>query len=487
MAWKALAVDLGASSGRAIVGALTDAGLTLSEVHRFRNQMVEVDGHLRWPVEELLDHIRIGLRRAREAGHELSSVGIDTWGVDYGLLDAQGALVDQPCAYRDHRVDGVMERVLEVIPREHIYQLTGIQFMPINTLYQLAADVEEGRLKRARRLLMMPDLIAFLMTGEARGELTIASTSQLLNCRTRSWATELCEPLKIPPSILPELVAPGTQIGAIRSGFGEGEGLRVVAPAGHDTACAVAAVPAAASRPGRDRSPSPKGSGTEGDDWAYISSGTWCLVGTLVEEPVTSEAALQSDLTNEAAADGGIRLLKNVTGLWLLEECRRMWAQQGPVEDYAALIKQAAGEPAAPARFDPDHPDLAAPENMLEALARVCRESGSELPATRAGIARAIFEAIAEKMGKVLRMIAQVTGREFRVVHMVGGGSRNALLCQLTANATGLPVVAGPAEATAYGNIVMQAVAAGQLDSPQAGRDLVRRSVQLKRFEPESG
>jgi rhamnulokinase len=393
---------------------------------------------------------------------------VDTWGVDYGLLDAQGELVDLPYAYRDHRTDGVMERVLQTVPRERIYEVTGIQFMPINTMYQLAADVEEGRLQQARRLLMMPDLIAYLLCGEARSELSIASTSQLLDCRTRAWAPELCEPLDIPAAILPPIIAPGTQIGVIGADLGEAKGLRVVAPAGHDTACAVAAVPG------------------EGDDWAYISSGTWCLVGTLTPEPVTTEAALRSDLTNEAAADGGIRLLKNVTGMWLLEECRRIWAQEGPLEDYAALCDAAAREPAAPARFDPDHPGLAAPENMLEALALACREAGSELPTTRAGIARAIFEAIAEKMAAVLRNIAQVTGRAFRVVHIVGGGSRNALLCQLTADAAGLPVVAGPAEATAYGNVVMQAVAAKALDSPQAGRDLVRRSVELQRFEPKA-
>jgi rhamnulokinase len=466
MSWTAMAVDLGATSGRAIVGEVADDRLTLTEVHRFPNQMLEVDGHLRWQVHELLGEIRSGLRRARERGHGLSSIGIDTWGVDYGLLDTQGDLLDLPYAYRDHRTDGVMERVLHIIPRERIYEITGIQFMPINTIYQLVADAAEGRFANARRLLMMPDLIAFLLCGEARSELTIASTSQLLDCRTRAWATELCEPLGIPAGILPPVVGPGTQIGAIGADFGEAKGLKVIAPAGHDTACAVAAVPG------------------EGDDWAYISAGTWCLVGTLTDQPVTTEAARQSDLTNEAAADGGIRLLKNVTGLWLLEECRRIWAGEGPVEDYAALCEMAAREPAGAAPFDPDHPALAAPDNMLEALALACREAGSRLPETRAGIARAIFEAIAAKMGVVLRRLEQVTGREYRRLHMVGGGSRNALLCQLTADACGLPVIAGPAEATAYGNIVMQAVAAKRLDSPQAGRDLVRRSVELRTFEP---
>jgi rhamnulokinase len=442
-----LAFDLGAESGRAMLGTLEGGRLAVEELHRFANTPVRVFDALYWDTLRLWHEIQRGLAIAgRERHLPLDGIGIDTWGVDFALLGADGALADNPRHYRDARTNGVMEKVFRVVPRAEVFAQTGIQFMQLNSLYQFYALKLAGSpaLEAARTLLFMPDLLNYWLTGVARAELTIASTSQFYDPRNKTWARDLLERLGLPTGILPEIVAPGTLLGPLLDSVAGAAGLGAVpvyATGCHDTASAVAAVPA------------------EGSNWCYISSGTWSLMGAELDEPVIDERVLAENLTNEIGAAGKVRFLKNIAGLWLVQECRRAWAQAGAEYTYDELTRL-AGE-AGPARATIDVDAFLEPGDMPRKIAAHCRARGQTPPETPGEFTRTILESLAQRYRQVLESLEALAGRRFDAIHIVGGGSRNALLNQLVADATGRTVIAGPSEATAIGNVLIQAIGAG--------------------------
>jgi rhamnulokinase len=473
------AVDLGASGGRVIAGRVSGSGVELHEVSRFPNEPVLAGGTLHWDILGLYRSVCAGLSAAA-ATFPLASAGIDTWGVDYGLLDATGALVGNPVHYRDSRTDGVTVPV----PAETLYAVTGIQHLPINTIYQLAAAAGTPALSAAETLLLIPDLLAYWLTGSAGAEVTNASTTGLLDVTTRTWAVGLIEQAGLPAGIFPPLRQPGDPIGPItagqtRVGSGGGDGrpgaladgnsepVPLIAVGSHDTASAVVAVPASGPR------------------FAYISSGTWSLVGLELDAPVLTEESRRANFTNEGGIDGTIRYLRNVTGLWLLQECVRTWGVSAGPLDLDSLLAAAAAE--APLRyvFDADDPVFLPPGDMPT---RICSWlSARDLPApgTPAQLVRCILDSLALAYRRALLDAQSLSGRHADVVHIVGGGSRNDLLCQLTADATGLPVVAGPAEATALGNVLVQARALGAAPATLPGlRAILRSCLALRTFAP---
>lgn len=475
MSVHSIAVDLGASSGRVLLGRLDGNSFGLQELHRFENGPVEVLGHLHWDVLRIWSEIRVGLELyAREFDTPLESLGVDTWGVDYALLDERGGLLGNPYHYRDSRNDGMLEGVLERIPEERLFGRTGIQFMQINTLYQLFGTVQrdESALRHTSTLLMMPDLFHYWLTGEKRGEVTIASTSGMLDARTRNWATDLLEPLGIPTRILPELASPGTTLGKVNADLTGALGFHnsplVIATGSHDTANAVAAIPEL------------------DDESVYISSGTWSLMGVELDEPILDERALGFNFTNEAGVGGRVRFLKNVAGLWLVQESRRQWRREGREGSIEELL--GAAEEAAPFRslIDPDHMDFSSPGNMPERIRAYCRRTGQPAPETPGEVVRCCLESLALRYRWVLKALRDLTGRKLTTVRVVGGGSQNDLLNRFTADACALRVVAGPVEATALGNVMMQAVATGHLPDIAAGRQTVAASVKRRHFEPRN-
>ncbi|MBA9004918.1 rhamnulokinase [Thermomonospora cellulosilytica] len=457
------AVDLGASSGRVMAARVGDGALELTEVRRFPNRPVRAAGTLHWNILGLYGEILDGLKAA---GPGLTSIGIDSWAVDYGLLDRSGALLGNPVHYRDGRTDGVMERVRAELGDAYLYDVAGLQFLPFNTVYQLVA--ERDGLDRAHTLLMIPDLLAYWLTGRTGAELTNASTTGLLDVRTRTWSAALLERLGLPRRLLPELREPGEVIGPLRPDVATETGLPgdvpVTAVASHDTASAVAAVPA------------------RGEDFAYISCGTWSLVGVELPGPVLGEEGRTANFTNEAGIDGTVRYLRNVMGLWLLQESQRAWGL-GP-SDLPALLEAAAGVPAFQAVVDPDAPEFLPPGDMPARIAERCRATGQRPPATPPEVVRCIMDSLALGHRAAVREAARLSGRRVEVVHLVGGGSRNELLCRLTADACGLPVVAGPVEATALGNVLVQARAFGVVKDLAEMRGLVAATQPLRRYEP---
>jgi len=467
-----LAVDLGAESGRVILGSLGSESLALEELHRFPNSPVRLPTGLYWDTLRLFHEILQGLTVAgRERKIGADGIGVDTWGVDFGLLGRDGALVDCPRHYRDARTNGMMDRTFAVVPREEIFRQTGIQFMQLNTLYQLHAMklACSPALETAETLLFTPDLLNYWLTGVKAAELSIASTSQFYNPREKRWAVELFEALGLPARILPDIIMPGTRLGGVLPWVAETTGLGdapVFATCGHDTASAVAAVPA-----------------TGGADWCYISSGTWSLMGVELAEPVVNERSLAMNVTNEVGVGGSIRLLKNIAGLWLIQECRRAWALEGREYSYAELAEMAASARPFAAVLDPDV--FLEPGGMPVKIAGHCRQHGQAAPETPAEMCRAILESLALRYRQVLESIEGLLGRKLRVIHIVGGGSRHQVLNQFVADATGRTVLAGPAEATAAGNIVVQALGAGALGSLAEARELIRRSFPMAVFEPK--
>jgi len=466
------AIDLGAESGRVIRGAIRNGKLTIEEVHRFPNTPVPVQGTTHWNVLGLLREIRAGLRRcSSQEGEDPAGIGIDTWGVDFGLIDDNGNLLTNPVHYRDGRTEGMIDLACSILPREEIYRITGTAFQPFNTLYQLLAlhRSDPPWLRDARTLLFMPDLLSYFLCGSKGAEYTIASTAQLLDARTRNWSDELCQKLKIRRKLLPDIVEPGTVIGRLTEenqrecNMGPAS---VVAPASHDTGSAFAAVPASSEL------------------WAALSCGTWSVMGTELSEPQTDAATLAHNFANEGSVEGKVRLIKNIMGLWVLQECRRTWAREGQQLDYATLTGEANATGPFPFILDIDDNSFYAPENMLEAIRDFCDRTGQKMPDDRGEIVRAINEGIALRYRAVLNELEQITGKTMPVIHMVGGGTQNELLCQMAANATGRPVIAGPVEATAIGNLVMQAVATGELGSVAEARELIRNSTELKNYEP---
>jgi rhamnulokinase len=466
-----LAFDLGAESGRAMLGLIGDGRLELEELHRFLNTPVRLPTGLYWDTFRLWYEIQQGIRiAARERKLRLDGVAIDTWGVDFALLGADGALVDNPRHYRDSRNNGMVERLCAAIPRREIFALTGIQFMQLNSLCQLYAMKLAGSpaLEVATRLLFMPDLFNYWLTGVQKVEVTIASTSQFYNPAARRWATELLERLGLPVRILGEIVEAGTLLGPVRAEVAEETGLDPATPifttACHDTASAVAAVPA------------------EGDGWCYISSGTWSLMGVELDEPLINDAVLAYNLTNEVGAAGKIRLLKNIAGLWLLQECRRAWAIEGNEYSYAQLAEMAGAARPFRAVIQPDI--FIEPGRLPERIADYCRKTGQEVPEQPGEMCRSILESLALRYRQVLEGLEAILGRRIAVIHIVGGGSQNQVLNQFVADATGREVIAGPAEATAAGNVLIQAMGSGLLGGLKEVREVVRRSFPLRRLEP---
>lgn len=469
-----LAFDLGAESGRAMLGTLHAGHLAVEELHRFPNTPVRVFDALYWDTLRLWHEIQRGLGIAGRGTSgtrklALDGIGIDTWGVDFALLGADGALADNPRHYRDARTNLIMEKVFGIVPRQEVFAQTGIQFMQLNSLYQLYALNLAGSpaLARAHTLLFMPDLLNYWLTGVARAELTIASTSQFYDPRRKTWAADLLERLGLPTHILPEIVAPGTRLGPLLPSVAEPAGLGAVpvyATACHDTASAVAAVPA------------------EGSNWCYISSGTWSLMGAELDEPIINEQVLAQNLTNEIGAAGKVRFLKNIAGLWLLQECRRAWALEGTEYTYDDLVRLAAGAKPFRTVIDPDA--FLEPGDMPRKIVEHCRASGQTPPETPGEFTRAILESLARRYRQVLESLESLAGRRFDVIHIVGGGSRNALLNQFVADATGRTVIAGPGEATAIGNVLIQAIGAGELSGLAEARAVVRRSFAVETYQP---
>jgi len=469
-----LAFDLGAESGRAVLARLDGKRIQLEEIHRFPNGPVRVIDALHWDALGIFNELKKGLTIAgRQRNETLAGVAIDTWGVDLALLGQNNVLLGNPYHYRDSRYDGVMDRTFRRVSRQEIYDITGLQFMQFNTLFQLVQMVDEGHpvLKVAKRMLHMPDLFNWLMTGRDVSEYTIASTSQMLDARPRQWSLPLLQKLGIPTTILPEILQPGTIIGPMLGWLTEEAGLgrtSVIATAGHDTGAAVAAVPA-----------EPKS-----DGWCYISSGTWSLMGVELDAPRITPATLKYNFTNEGGVAGTIRFLKNIAGLWLVQQCRATWKLEGEDLNYTEITQMAAEATPFAALIDPDDPLFLSVGNMPQRIAEYCKRTGQTVPDSKGAIVRCALESLALRYRQVLEWTEEVTDRSIHTINIVGGGTQNRLLSQLTADATGRKVVAGPVEATALGNVMMQAIATGQLKSLEAGREVIRNSFELETFKP---
>ncbi|MBM3737102.1 MAG: rhamnulokinase [Acidobacteria bacterium] len=471
MARAYLAIDLGAESGRVLHGTLDGGRLSLEDLHRFPNQPVRLPTGLYWDSLRLWHEILQGLANAARRGIAPSGIGVDTWGVDIALLGADGALVDNPRHYRDARNAGMPERLFAEVPRDEVFGQTGIQIMPINSLYQWYAmqRAHSPALRAARTLLFMPDLFNYFLTGVLRAETTIASTSQFYNPATHGWAASLLARLGLDPHLLPNLIPAGSRLGPLLPHVASQTGLDPATPVfaapGHDTAAAVAAVPAQ----------------TE-DGWCYISSGTWSLMGVEIPAPVINETTLAMNYTNEVGVGNRIRLLKNIAGLWVLQECRRGWAAHGQDYSYEQLAHMAAGAAPFQAVIQPDA--FLDPDSMPARIAGYCRRT-NQPPVTAPGdVCRVILESLALRYRQVLENLETITGRSIRVIHIVGGGSRNELLNQLAADATGRTVIAGPAEATAAGNVLVQAMGDGALSGLAQVRSVVRDSFEVRQFDP---
>lgn len=466
------AIDLGAQSGRVALGQFDGERLSVVELHRFPNVPVRVFGTLHWDVLRLYDGVLEGLRAAvRETDRRIDSVGIDTWGVDFALLDRAGRLVQNPVHHRDARSERGMALVLERIPARELYERTGIQLMPINTVFQLGSMVagDDPALEVAQTLLLVPDLLHFWLSGVVASEQTNATTTACFDARAGEWAGDLLERLGIPPHLFPEVVAPATVLGPLRDDVAEETALRgtaVVAPATHDTASAVASVPF--RRPGA----------------AYISAGTWSLVGLELAEPLIDDRTFSANLTNEGGVEGTVRLLRNVTGLWLLHECRRTWALEGLDLSFDELVAMAGQAVALRSLVDPNDPMFAAPGDMPGRIQAFCTRTGQEPPETPGELARCALESIALSHRHAIGLLREAAGADPPEIHVVGGGARNPLLCRWTADATGLPVLAGPEEATEIGNLVVQALALGELRSLEEAREVVRASFAPTLYEP---
>jgi rhamnulokinase len=473
-----LAVDLGASSGRVVAGLFDGGRLALEEVYRFDNGGVPAAGALYWPILAQWQHVQRGLRAAAKIyGNHVASVGVDTWGVDFGFLDAKDELIGIPHHYRDRRTAGILDKAFAIVPREEIFQATGLQFMEFNSLYQLLA-MQQARspiLDVAKSFLMIPDLFHWLLTGEKANEFTDATTTQFLDPRTGQWATGLLDRFGIPTSMLGPLVPPGTRLGKIQpSVISETNlaGVEVILPGTHDTASAVAAVPAA-SQPGKK------------PDWCYISSGTWSLMGVESPEPVINQRCYELNFTNEGGVGGTTRLLKNIAGLWLVQECRRVWKDAGRDYAWEELSRRAGDRAPLVSLINPDHPSFVAPQDMPAAIVEFCQQTGQTPPATDGAVIRCALESLALRYRQVLGYLEELIGGRIETIHIVGGGANNRLLCQMAADATGRRVLAGPVEATAIGNLMTQAVALGLVGSTAQAREMIRASFEVQEYCPQ--
>jgi rhamnulokinase len=466
-----LAFDLGATSGRTILGTFDGAGFEMKELTRFPNAMTELHGKYYWNVFGLYESLKDGLRACAKLGIELTSIGIDTWGVDFGYIAKDGTVLGMPRAYRDPYTDGAPEEFFEIVPREKVYALTGIQVMNFNSLYQLFRAKKAGfaPLEAADKILFMPDLLSYLLTGNQVCEYTEASTSQLLNPSTRRFETSLLEAADLPASLLHPPVDPGTPVGLLTDALAEETGVGkvpVVAVAGHDTASAIISVPA------------------ENRNFAYLSSGTWSLMGVETDTPVLTQDSFEKNFTNEGGIEGTTRFLKNITGMWLLEQCRKEWEKAGRSYTYPQIAQMAEGTGKSRTIVNPDDPRLANPVSMSKAIAAICEETGQPVPGSDAAYIRCIFDSLTNRYKEVLDMLASMVPFPIEKLHVIGGGSQNALLNRFTADAIGLPVVAGPSEATAIGNCMIQAKAAGLVKDRWEIRRIVAKSFPPQTFIP---
>lgn len=467
-----LAFDIGATSGRAVLSTLMNGKFEMREIHRFPNNLLELHGKYYWDVYHLYNELKKSLSICGSQQTELDSIGIDTWGVDFGCLAEDGSLLGLPRAYRDPYTEGAPKEFFKLIPREEVYRLTGIQIMNFNSLFQLFRGQQEdfAPLVHAEEILFMPDLLSYLLTGNRVCEYTDASTSQLLNPVTKQFEASLLAAAGVSPSIVRPVVMPGTVVGELTDAIVRETGIGkvpVIAVAGHDTASAVAAVPALDQQ------------------FAYLSSGTWSLMGIETEEPIITSESYENNFTNEGGIEGTTRFLKNITGMWLLEQCRKEWERAGRTYSYPEIVQMA--EQAVPFRcfVNPDDPCFANPESMSEAIANYCKETGQTVPVTDAEFIRCIFESLALRYNEVIQMLIKMAPFPITRLHVIGGGSKNRMLNQFTANAIGMPIVAGPSEATAIGNSMIQARSAGIVSNRWEMRELIAASIQTETFEPQ--
>ena len=465
-----LAVDLGASSGRVLAGLFENEKLELVEMHRFWNGAIEHEDGLHWDIDQLFAEIKTGLKKGFETyGEAVQSIGVDTWGVDYGLLDADGELINTPFQYRDSRTDDMMEFVYSKMPKEEIYRRTGIQSMFFNTIYQLCAELPRPELQQAEQMLFIPDLINYWLTGKAATEYSIASTSQLLDANKRDWDFELIEMLGLPKKIFGDIVQPGTIIGTLSDEIAAelGGNANVIAVGGHDTASAVASAP------------------LKNRDCAYLSSGTWSLMGLEEPEPILTAESAEIDVTNEGGVCDTIRFLKNIGGLWLIQECRRNWIEQGDELDFVQIAKMALAAEPFLAFINPDAAEFAQPCDMPAAIQAFCERTGQRVPQTQGEIARVVYESLAMRYRDIFQTLENLHGKPLEQLHIVGGGCQNKLLNQLTADAINRPVIAGPIEATGIGNMLMQMIANDDMSDLSAGRKMVLESFGTETYEPQ--
>ncbi len=476
---KYIAIDLGAESGRVMLGSISADKLALEEVHRFSNGPIEEAGTLRWDFERLLSEIKTGIGKAvKQTGSEVSGIGVDSWGVDFGLLDSDGKLIEKPYHYRDSRTNEMLDKAFELMGKREIYESTGIQFMQLNSLYQVLAMrlANSETLAKAKKLIFIGDLFSYFLCGKALcgkafGEYSLASTSQMMDMKTGQWSKPIFDKLSLPIDIMPDIVKTGTVVGKLNGPIAyqlELVGIPIIATASHDTASAVAAVPA-----------------EEGSNWAYLSSGTWSLMGVEVPEAIVNDKTFQYEFTNEGGVENTIRLLKNIMGLWLVQECRRQWQREGVELSYAEMTDMAQKAEPFARHIEVDYSGFLAPGDMPERINSYLAETGQKTVEDKGQMIRMILESLALKYRVIMERIEDITGQNIDCLHIVGGGIQNELLCQFTANAIGKKVVAGPIEATASGNLLIQAKATRQIKTLAELRKIVRNSFKLKEYEPQ--
>src|SRR4030065_584283 len=472
---KFVAIDLGAESGRVIVGDLSKMEI----IYRFPNHLVRVEDSIFWDILGIFNEIKKGLKKAfKKYPNQIASIGIDTWGVDYVLLDDDGDLLGNPYHYRDKRTDNIMELVFNIIPKKEIFAETGIQFMQLNTIYQLYSFARKKPqiFKNTRYFLTIPDLLNYWLTGIIKNEYSIATTTQLYNPMKKGWSTRILDKLGFKKELFGEIIMPGTKIGkllpVIAREIGANSKVVIIAPACHDTGSAVADVAA-----------------EDNTNYAYISSGTWSLLGIETPEPIINEMSFKYNFTNEGSADGGFRFLKNVTGFWIIQECKKFWDEMVKSYSYDELTEIALKYGPANFRIDPDDSKFLKPglidDNMPDRIKTYCQETGQKVPESPAEITRGIIESLAGKYTETIKMIEEITGKSIKEIYIIGGGSRNSLLCQLVVKVTGLPVFAGPVEAAGIGNLMIQAKSMGQIKSMVDGRKIIRKSFDIKKYLPE--
>lgn len=471
MTKRVLAFDFGASSGRAIIGCFDGDKITLEEVHRFSNDPVSVGGTVYWDVLRLFYEIKQGIIKAKIAGG-FDSIGIDTWGVDFGLIDSEGKLMENPVHYRDARTAGLVDEAFKTMPKEKLYGITGIQFMELNTLFQLISlkKYRPWMLERADKMLFMPDLFGYMLTGKMCAEYSIASTSQLIDLDKRTWSKEILDAFGIKESVFAPLVQPGTVLGELSKEICEECGVDpvpVISVCGHDTQSAITSVPC------------------EDGDFAFLSSGTWSLFGTELDKPIVNETSMNINITNEGGFDGSTGFLKNIIGLWLIQESRRQWKREGKEYSYADLEKLALAAEPFKYFIDPDAPEFVPHGNIPERVREFCRKTGQYVPETVGEIMRCIYESLAMKYRLTFEKLRECTERDYPVIHVIGGGTKDGLLCQMTANSCDRTVKAGPIEATVMGNVAVQLMSNGSVENIGQARKIVAESSELKTFEPK--